>query len=76
MSTIEHILEEAALLSKDQRYTLAYRLLASNEPDPTDDVGKEWDLTIRERIRRYDGGETSVQSAGKVFAELDKKLAR
>ena len=76
MSSIERILEEAARLPKDQRFTLAYRLLASNEPDPTDEVEREWDVAIRDRIRRYDQGSAPTQSAGKVFAELDRKLGQ
>ena len=76
MSTIERILEEAAQLPKDQRYTLAYRLLAWNEPDATDEVEREWDVAIRDRIQRYDQGSSPTQSAGIVFAELDRKLAQ
>ena len=76
MNSIERILEEAAQLPKDQRFTLAYRLLASNEPDPTDDVEREWEIAIRDRILRYDQEGAPAITAGDVFAELDRKLAK
>jgi hypothetical protein len=72
MKSLESIASEALLLPKDQRFTLAQRILSSVEPE----ADAAWDLEIRERIKRYDAGLTMGISGQDVFAELDKKLKR
>jgi len=44
--------------------------------EPERDAGVEaaWDLEIRERIGRYDAGQSVAVSGQEVFAELDKRL--
>jgi hypothetical protein len=74
MSTIEELIAEAKQLPEDQRLTLAHRLLVSNEPSVSEDVERAWDLTIRERIARYDAGQVQTRPAREVFAELDRRL--
>jgi hypothetical protein len=76
MKSMETIASEALLLPKDQRFTLAHRILASVEPERDADAEAVWDLEIRERIRRYDAGRTVGISGKEVFAELDKRLKR
>jgi putative addiction module component (TIGR02574 family) len=76
MKSLENIASEALLLPEDQRYTLAHRILSSVEPEAQAQVAAAWDTEIRERIRRYDAGETAALSGQEVFAELDKKLKR
>jgi hypothetical protein len=76
MKSMETITSEALLLPKDQRFTLAHRILASIEPERDADAAAAWDLEIRERIRRYDAGQTVGVSGQEVFAELDKRLKR
>ena len=76
MSSIDQLYEEAAQLPEDQKLTLAYRLLTSGEPPITDEIEQEWDVAIRDRIRRYDEGEALSRSAGKVFSDLDQKLSK
>ena len=76
MKSLETIASEALLLPKDQRFTLAHRILASMEPEMPADVEAAWDLEIRERIGRYDAGSTVAVSGQQVFAELDKRLKR
>ena len=76
MKSLENIASEALLLPKDQRFTLAHRILASVEPEWDADVEAAWDLEIRERIGRYDAGRTVAVSGQEVFAELDKRLKR
>ena len=76
MSSIDQLYEEAAQLPEDQKLTLAYRLLTSGEPPITDEIEQEWDVAIRDRIRRYDEGETLSRSAGKVFSDLNQKLSK
>ena len=76
MKSLENIASEALLLPKDQRLTLAHRILASVEPEGEAEVEAAWDLEIRERIGRYDAGRTVAVSGQEVFAELDKRLKR
>ena len=75
MSSIDQLLAEASRLPADQKLTLAYRLLASNEPEPTPEVESAWEEEISERIKKYDSGTTELRPAGKVFSELDRQLA-
>jgi putative addiction module component (TIGR02574 family) len=74
MKSLEDIASEALLLPKDQRFTLAHRILSSVEPEVKAEAEAAWDTEIRERIRRYDAGLTSGVPGREVFAELDKKL--
>ena len=74
MKSLEDIASEALLLPKDQRFTLAHRILSSVEPELKAEAEAAWDIEIRDRIRRYDAGLTSSVSGQEVFAGLDKKL--
>jgi hypothetical protein len=76
MKSIEDIASEALLLPKDQRFTLAHRILSSVEPETEDHAEGAWDAEIRERIRRYDAGETVGVPGREVFTALDKKLGQ
>jgi len=64
------------LLPEDQRFTLACRILSSVEPNMEAQLETAWDTEIRERIRRYDAGQTDGISGQEVLAELDKKLKK
>jgi hypothetical protein len=75
MSTIDQLFAEASRLPADQKLALAYRLLASNEPEPTPEIESAWEAEILERIRQFDHGEAESIPAGKVLAELDRRLA-
>jgi Putative addiction module component len=74
MSSVDRLFEEAKQLPVDQRLTLVSRLLRSDEPSISDEVEREWDVVIRERIRRYDEGKAQSRPASEVFADLDRKL--
>jgi hypothetical protein len=74
MKTLENIAAEALLLPKDQRFTLAHRILSSVEPELEAGAEAAWDMEIRERIRKYDAGQTLGVAGQEVFAELDKRL--
>ncbi len=76
MKSLENIASEALLLPKDQRFTLAHRILSSVEPEMEAGAEAAWEGEIRERIRRYDAGMTAGLSGQEVFAGLDKKLKR
>lgn len=75
MKTFEEILQEAARLPPNQRLSLAHRLLLLSEPSPSPEVDEAWDSVIRERIMRYDQGETQARPASEVFSELDDQLS-
>ena len=74
--TIEDLTQGAIELPPDQRFTLAQRILASVEPDQEPAIDAAWTAEIRERIRKYDAGETKGIPASEVFAEIDQRLAR
>jgi putative addiction module component (TIGR02574 family) len=74
MKSLENIASEALLLPKDQRLTLAHRILSSVEPQVEAEVEDAWEMEIRERIKRYDAGQTAGVPGHEVFAELDKKI--
>lgn len=74
MSSINQILQEAIRLPEDQRLTLVNRLLMLSEPRASDGVRHAWDVEIRDRIARYDQGETCSRPAGEVFSDLDRRL--
>ncbi len=74
MKTIEEILQVAEDLPLKQRLTLAHRLLGASDPSPSPETEKAWDVAIRERIMRFDRGETQSKPASEVFSELDDQL--
>jgi putative addiction module component (TIGR02574 family) len=72
--TVDELTEQAALLSTDQRFTLAHRILAAIEPPPTLAIEEAWDREIRDRIAKYEKGASKTIPPGEVFAELDALL--
>ncbi|HKI55537.1 MAG TPA: addiction module protein [Trueperaceae bacterium] len=74
MRSVDRLFEEARQLPVDLRLTLVSRLLRSDEPSISEEVEEEWDVVIRERIRRYDEGKAESRPAGEVFADLDRRL--
>jgi hypothetical protein len=72
--SIEAIASEAMLLPRDQRFTLAHRILVSMEPAEDSGVEMAWEIEIKDRIRRYDEGRVVGISGTAVFAELDQRL--
>ena len=74
MKSLEYIESEAILLPKDQRLTLAHRILSSLEPAAGAEVDVAWEEEIRERIKRYDAGLAVGIPGAEVFKELDKRL--
>ncbi len=76
IQTIDDLAQIAAELPPDQRYTLAQRILASVEPAGETDHDNAWTTEIRQRIMRFDAGETAGIPAAEVFAEIERSLAR
>ena len=74
--TVDTVASEAMQLSEDQRLTLAHRLLSSVEPASNPEIEAAWDAEIRERIRRYDDGQSAAIPATQVFKELDQRFGR
>jgi len=74
MSTIEQIYNNAVDLPEDQLIALIHRLLMIGEPSKSKNIEKAWDFEIRDRIERYDKGQTSSRLVGEVFSKLDKQL--
>ena len=74
MNTVQQILQEAVRLPEDQRLTLVNRILSISEPHVSGDISEVWDLEIRDRIARYDQGETCTRSASEVISDLDHRL--
>jgi putative addiction module component (TIGR02574 family) len=69
-ATLDAISHDALVLPPDQRVTLAYRLLASVEPDPEPGADAAWETEITQRIARFDSGESPTVPASEVFARL------
>jgi putative addiction module component (TIGR02574 family) len=75
IQTIDDLTQGAIELPPDQRFTLAQRILASVEPPTDAEVDRAWTAEIRERMNRYDSGETKGIPGAEVFAEIDRRLA-
>ena len=76
IETIDELARGAIALPPDQRFTPARRILASVEPEADPALEGAWDAEIRDRIRRYDAGETAAFAAEEVFGEIENRLAR
>ncbi|EIP97943.1 Putative addiction module component [Opitutaceae bacterium TAV1] len=73
-ATLDSVSSDAFQLSREQRYTLANRILESIEPHTENVTDSLWDAEIKARIHRFDAGLSKGISGGQVFAELDRKL--
>lgn len=69
-ATLDALSQDALVLPPDQRVTLAYRLLASVEPDPEPGADAAWEAEIARRIARFNAGESQAVPAAEVFARL------
>ena len=69
-ASLEILSHDALVLPPDQRMTLAYRLLASVEPEPEPGADAAWEAEIQHRIARFDAGESNPIPAAEVFASL------
>ncbi|MEO5715051.1 MAG: addiction module protein [Luteolibacter sp.] len=76
IQTVDDLAQSAIQLPPDQRFTLAQRILASVEPQEDPAIDRAWVAEIRERIARYDSGETKGIPGAEVFAEIDRRLTR
>ena len=74
--TLETLAAEAIDLPSDQRFALAHRILASVEPERSQEVDAAWDAEIRERIQRLDRGDARLVPASEAFAEVYRRLRR
>lgn len=74
IQTVDDLAQGAFELPPDQRFALAHRILASVEPKEDAGIDASWTAEIRERIKRYDSGESRGIPASEVFAEVDRRL--
>lgn len=74
--SLDIVASEALQLPQDQRLVLASRILSSVEPAVDAKADAAWDMEIRERIRRYDAGESKSIPAIQVFEELDNRFGQ
>ena len=74
IQTLEELAQGAIQLPPDQRYALAQRILESVEPPGDASADEAWAMVIRERIRKYDAGETKGIPAAEVFAEVQREF--
>jgi putative addiction module component (TIGR02574 family) len=74
IQTIDDLAQSANELPPDQRFTLAQRILASVEPLGDAGIDKAWAAEIRERMARYDAGETRGIPGAEVFSKIDQRL--
>lgn len=76
IQTVDALTQGAIELPPHQRFELAQRILASVEPEQAEGIYDAWNEVIRERIRKFDSGETKGISGAEVFAEIDGRLDR
>ena len=74
MNTAEQLFQQARHLPADQRLALAHRLLSDIEPEQNEEVFSAWEAEIRQRILRYDRGETRTRPADEVIDILNTRL--
>jgi putative addiction module component (TIGR02574 family) len=68
--TIDAISNQALILPPAQRLSLACALIESVESDDAPSPDAAWDAEIRDRIARFDRGETTGIPASDVFRKL------
>ena len=74
--TLESIEEKITNLPKDQRLTIAHRILKASEPEETQAVDALWDAEIIDRIEKLDHGNTITFSLVDTLKDADDKLAK
>lgn len=84
--TLEQLAERACALTVAQRAALAELLLASLDEGPdsaevltqadSEQLEGIWDQELRQRIARFERGETETFPAADVFAEARRRLRR
>jgi putative addiction module component (TIGR02574 family) len=69
-ATLDAVAHDALVLPPDQRMALAYRLLASVEPEPEPGADAAWEAEIAQRIARFDACESKGVPAAEVFRSM------
>ena len=75
-ATVDGLAQQASDLPKDQRLTLAHRILATLEPPLTAEIEEAWEREISQRIKNFREGTSKSIPADEVFAELDAELKK
>lgn len=72
---MDQVCREALELPLDQRLTVVCRILDQSDAYLSpEQVEREWDGVIRERMERYDCGKAKTRPAKDVFDALDKRF--
>ena len=69
--TVEKVMEQAKLLSPDERLYLAKRLLKSVELETDENVAALWEKEIKRRIAKLDAGEAEGRSWDKIRRDFE-----
>ena len=72
---LEELTAQAQQLPKDQRFTLAYRILKDTEPSE-DSTKIAWETIIQQRIADFRAGKMESIPANDVFVRIDQKLEK
>ena len=71
---VESLAKKAMALTENQRLDLVNRILSGAESGGCSFSEDLWEMEIRERIRRLNGGETERIPASEVFRKLGERL--
>ena len=74
--SLEELTTQAQQLPKDQRFTLAYRILKGTEPSEDSTNSIAWETTIEQRIADFKAGKMESIPASDVFAGIDQALEK
>lgn len=69
-TTLDAVVQEALVLSPDERLVVARQLLDSVDLEPEPGAEAAWEVEIAQRIERFKSGESKPIPAGEVFARL------
>ena len=74
--SLEELTTQAQQLPKDQRFTLAYRILKGTEPSGDSTNLAAWETVIDQRITDFKAGKIKSILANEVFARIDQHLEK
>lgn len=74
---MEQVCKEAMELPLNERFAVVHRILEESESTLSrEQVEREWDGVIRERMAHHDCGQAKSRPAGEVLSALDKRQDR
>ena len=73
---LEELTTQAQQLPRDQRFTLAYRILKGTEPSGDSTNLAAWETVIDQRITDFKAGKIKSIPANEIFARIDQHLEK